>query len=1089
MTDVDTCLSQETPHETVSPRKKLKSSPVVSQKPKTVDSLNELIHDKKPPYKPPDSKPGSSRDFKQQPLSNLFVLEVFAGSARLTKTAKDVGLKALAFDHSSKRSCGVEICQFDLTDPAQIETLATFIASSADSIVLIWFAPPCGTASRAREKPIPGFDKLGVSVPKPLRSVSQPDQIDGLSHVEKTKVEVANQLYEAVYLLASVACDHNVCTVVENPGNSHFWNTSPISKLSSERAHQEVLFHNCAHGGDRDKLTKLWVNNDWLNSLALLCDRSHQHAGWKPKLLNGQPRYATAEEAAYPWLLCRRIVDLVILHALKCNATQAQDISHDPDPSDSLGRVVLGALPRGLKAKPLVAEYGHSICAVIPAQHEKHLQPFLHTLPKGSKVLTRRLVKRGEIRVAKDVVQFLGNTDQVGDEMKVEQCWIGIPSDPDTFLQRALAAGHPRSLDVHVNELSAKVIKDNLLGSPYELAKKRVDFFKHWSGLAGTIQCEEEELRRSMPDHVRKIVGNKRLALFQRMLNDVGYPDKDLVKDIAAGLPLSGYMPVSGVFPRKTRRPTVSKMTLKKLAKAFNQASYQALQRRQDEELEEQAWEETQAELDKGWVFIDNSEGLFNSDRVNVGRRFGLKQGEKIRVIDDCSCNGYNSTVGLPEKMKLQTIDQIASFLSYGLKLLGPSNGLKLLGRTYDLKSAYKQFALRTEDRDALRMGIAVPKSRNVAVIGFNSLPFGAVGSVSGFLRISMAVWFVGCSALSLLWTVFYDDYSIVARSELKDNAAWAVEMLFDLIGLDFAREGKKAVPFSPKFKMLGLTLDLSCFGTEGSFAVSHTSERRSELADALGNVLEKNEIDSKQAERLRGRMIFFEGFAYGRTANAALKSFGKACTGPRTTAVLDSELKQAILFLQDRVRVAKPLKIDSNLHDTWFIFTDGALEDEGRRGTIGAVLVDPSGRCAEFFGLDVGSDVLADFLTYSRHPIHELEILPVVVSSILWGSRYRGANIVHFIDNESARMAFIKGRGETPWAKTLVQSFVLKEEALEHKTWFARVPTHSNLADAPSRLDFCELLERGALQTAFCWREVAHHLGLGNGVTAGGDE
>ena len=181
---------------------------------------------------------------------------------------------------------------------------------------------------------------------------------------------------------------------------------------------------------------------------------------------------------------------------------------------------------------------------------------------------------------------------------------------------------------------------------------------------------------------------------------------------------------------------------------------------------------------------------------------------------------------------------------------------------------------------------------------------------------------------------------------------------------------------------------------------------------------------------------------------------------------------------------MAKPLKIDSNLHDTWIIFTDGALEDEGRRGTIGAVLVDPSGRCAEFFGLDVGSAVLSDFLTYSRHPIHELEILPV-----LWGSRYRGANIVHFIDNESARMAFIKGRGETPWAKTLVQSFVLREEALEHKSWFARVPTHSNLADAPSRLDFCELLERGALQTAFCWREVAHHLGLGNGVTAGGDE
>ena len=89
VTDVDTCMSHEPAPEIVSPRKKLKSSPVVSQVSQSVDSLNELIHDKKPPCNPPDSKTQcSSRDFKRQPLTNLFVLEVFAGSARLTKTAK-----------------------------------------------------------------------------------------------------------------------------------------------------------------------------------------------------------------------------------------------------------------------------------------------------------------------------------------------------------------------------------------------------------------------------------------------------------------------------------------------------------------------------------------------------------------------------------------------------------------------------------------------------------------------------------------------------------------------------------------------------------------------------------------------------------------------------------------------------------------------------------------------------------------------------------------------------------------------------------------------------------------------------------------
>lgn len=42
------------------------------------------------------------------------------------------------------------------------------------------------------------------------------------------------------------------------------------------------------------------------------------------------------------------------------------------------------------------------------------------------------------------------------------------------------------------------------------------------------------------------------------------------------------------------------------------------------------------------------------------------------------------------------------------------------------------------------------------AIIGFNSLPLGAVGSVAGFLRISHAVWFIGTAALGLWWSAYF---------------------------------------------------------------------------------------------------------------------------------------------------------------------------------------------------------------------------------------------------------------------------------------------------------------------------------------------
>ena len=69
----------------------------------------------------------------------------------------------------------------ELADPEQLESLLQYIRKYA---VAIWIAPSCGTASRARERPMPGR----MRGPLPL-SLDRPDQLDGLSGVDKIKVE------------------------------------------------------------------------------------------------------------------------------------------------------------------------------------------------------------------------------------------------------------------------------------------------------------------------------------------------------------------------------------------------------------------------------------------------------------------------------------------------------------------------------------------------------------------------------------------------------------------------------------------------------------------------------------------------------------------------------------------------------------------------------------------------------------------------------------------------------------------------------------------------------------------------------------
>ena len=106
--------------------------------------------------------------------------------------------------------------------------------------------------------------------------------------------------------------------------------------------------------------------------------------------------------------------------------------------------------------------------------------------------------------------------------------------------------------------------------------------------------------------------------------------------------------------------------TLKGLSKALNATAYKKMMVRQEPDIETATWSETEEEVNKGWVWFDGtevSEGL-----KFVGKRFGIRQSNKIRVIDDCSCCGLNWTAGLHEKFQLQSIDILASMIAEAFK-------------------------------------------------------------------------------------------------------------------------------------------------------------------------------------------------------------------------------------------------------------------------------------------------------------------------------------------------------------------------------------------------------------------------------------
>ena len=130
-------------------------------------------------------------------------------------------------------------------------------------------------------------------------------------------------------------------------------------------------------------------------------------------------------------------------------------------------------------------------------------------------------------------------------------------------------------------------------------------------------------------------------------------------------------------------------------------------------------------------------------------------------------------------------------------------------------------------------------------------------------LRISNALAFIGIHGLDLIWSAFFDDYTVVCDEREENNVTLYVESLFRLLGISFAAEGDKAPPFQTRFRSLGLEFDLENL-QHGSFSLHHTAKRKQELLDTIVSLLARKRVSPKELERLHGRLVWFSSFVFG---------------------------------------------------------------------------------------------------------------------------------------------------------------------------------------------------------------------------------
>ena len=123
-----------------------------------------------------------------------------------------------------------------------------------------------------------------------------------------------------------------------------------------------------------------------------------------------------------------------------------------------------------------------------------------------------------------------------------------------------------------------------------------------------------------------------------------------------------------------------------------------------------------------------------------------------------------------------------------------------------------------------------------------------------------------------------------------------------------------------------------------------------------------------------------------------------------------------------------------------------------------GAILFDQRDGSTHAFGVVIPSEVLLSWKQPGKEQyITEAELMPILLAKQLWKNRLTHTKVLTFVDSDPAKFMCIAGYSHIPTCNKIIRDIFEEESRAQTWTWFARVPTECNPADAPSRLKIQE--------------------------------
>ena len=1001
--------------------------------------------------------------------------EIFAGSAGLSAALGDVGFETVAVDHHwNKHVPLVPVTPIDVAAaPGQAVLKQMLTTMRAD---VVWLAPPCGTFSRARDRALPAEAlAAGARAPRPLRDDVYVRGLPTLAGKDLLRVTDGNALADFTADVAEDCRRRGRTFIIENPASSRLWALPAFARLGRESGVLAVDLHHCCFGGARPKRTRLLTNEPALRALARDCAGDHWHAPWGYRDDAGGWRFGTAEEAVYPTGLCEE--------AARILAERRAARAHAPAPlGATLGRL------RGTRARrarpPHVVDAAAGLATAAGRQTRGRRPPLIPERPPPRPADDEQggVAAAGEGRRQEQRGGGAGGEERreerrgggTGDEERREggrgeegeqdeaRCWT-----PPEFLDEAMALRHPVDVPYALQDGITDIIRA-WAADRGDMQGRVLQQLAFWEERAGQLAPDEALIQERLHPDVRGVLAGKRLLLLDEMARAAGYVDERVAVDLARGFPLAGRFPYSGAFPRRAGADQFEAESLEWLgaqAPAVQEDLRRHLRRYPLEpDLAEEVGAATAKEVQAGWVT-----GPFTEAEVRdkfgeawlPARRFGVRQGAKVRPIDDLSRNLVNAATEYQEYVVPTGVDAVVAMARAWADALrdagGAEAGMTLGGKAFDLESAYKQCAVWPGHARFALFAYAAPDTADGPYLyRAAALPFGAAGSVVSFNRVARLLMWLVLRLLAIPVVHYFDDFPVLGPEHLWPFFQSALARFAVLLGWRW-KAASIEKPFSSEFDVLGVRLLLARAVAAGRVEVTNTPRRVDELVAAIAAARARGYIEAHEAATLSGRLGYAGAQCFGRAGAAflsALRAAGRA-TAP---ARIEGRLAGALVWWLSFLGTATPRILElGGAAPPVVVFGDGAC-DPGLN-SVGVVLFDRASSTYEAIGGRIGDPAVRALrrAAGAEQVIGQLELIPAWLALRAWPAVFAapGRRVLFFIDNDAARFGLIKGYSPSRASQAVIGAFWRLAAGLQIAPWFERVATDGNPADAPSRLDF----------------------------------